>query len=107
MEELLKVKSKAHNWLSVELKELWVRAYFDITCKCEHITNNWSGSFNKMLLDLRDLPLVKLVDKYTILMRFLLYKRRCSSLEMDGNSLVPRVEENIANMKKEYNMFTT
>ena len=40
MEELLKAKSKAHNWLSVEPKEQWVRAYFDTTCKCEHVTNN-------------------------------------------------------------------
>lgn len=90
MEDLEKAKSAPFYWLNVEPKELWVRVYFDTTYKCEHIINNWSESFNNKLLDLRDLPLVKLVDKYTILVISLIYKRRLKCLDMDKDNLVPK-----------------
>lgn len=37
-------------WLDNEEKATWARSYFDTTTKCEHITNNFLKSFNKMIL---------------------------------------------------------
>ncbi|KAF6166407.1 hypothetical protein GIB67_034958 [Kingdonia uniflora] len=36
----------AKTWLEREPYESWCRSYFDASTKCEHVTNNFSESFN-------------------------------------------------------------
>ena len=85
----------------------WCRSYFETTSTCEHITNNFSESFNKMILSLRDMPLTRLIEKFQVLVMTLLYHRRINGDEMDPNGIVPTVEAAIAKVKKNYNNYST
>lgn len=63
-----------------------MRAYFDTTSKCEHITNYFFEPFNNMILDLRDMLLVRLVEKFQYMVMSLMYMRRLKAKdEMGGN----------------------
>ena len=110
MKQIYKDDLPAYFWLYNEGndKEAWVRAYFDTTCKCEHITNNFSESFNNMILDLRDMPLVRLFQKFQYMVMSLMYRRRMKARdEMEGKLVVPRVEKTIEKLKKQYKYYTT
>ena len=85
--------SKAKKWLDSKPYNGWCRSYFDTTSKYEDITNNFSESFNKMILTLRDMPLTKLIEKYQVLVMSLLYDRRMNADQMDPDGLMPRVEK--------------
>lgn len=59
-----------------------------------------------MIIGLRDLPLVKLVQKYQLMA--LMYKRRCKAVEEMGDSIVvPRIEKLVNKYKKQYKDYTT
>ena len=108
MKQLLKDDKVAHKFIVDADKYSWGRAFFDTTTKCEHLTNNFSESFNNMIIGLRDLPLVRLVQKYQLMVMSLLYKRRCKATEEIGDSfVVPRVENLIKKYKKQYKDYTT
>ena len=79
-------------WLKSEPFQYWARSHFDTTSKSEHITNNFSESFNKMIFSMRDMPLLKLVKQYQLLVMGLLYNRKINAMGMDPEELVPRVK---------------
>ena len=108
MKQIYKDDLDAYKWLYSDDndKEGWVRAYFDTTCKCEHITYNFSESFNNMILDLRDMPLVRLLEKFQYMVMSLMYRRRVKARdEMGEKQVVPRVEETIDKLKKQYKYY--
>ncbi|OVA11992.1 hypothetical protein BVC80_8167g6 [Macleaya cordata] len=84
-EELKKVDENAYNWFHSNAKvECWARSHFDEATKCEHITNNFSESFNRWILDLRELPL----------------ERRMRTRTWDPTGLVPRATRIIEGLKE-------
>lgn len=82
MKQLEKDDATTYKWMCSEENDVWAIAHFDNTSKCEHITNNFFESFNKMLLSLRNLPLGRLVHKYQILVMSLLYTKRMKGMRM-------------------------
>lgn len=83
----------------------WARSHFDTTSKCEH--DNFPGSLNKMILSLRDMPLIKLVEQFQILVMSLLYKKNNSLVGVDPDALEPRVALTLEKLKKHYNKVST
>ncbi|KAF6165656.1 hypothetical protein GIB67_011758 [Kingdonia uniflora] len=63
----------ASHWLEREPPETWCRSHFDSTAKCEHITNNFSESFNNCILRVKDKPLHKSLEKLNMMMMTLIY----------------------------------
>lgn len=96
----------AFEWLQKESKTCWARAFFDTTSKCDALTNNFSESFNKWILKLRDKPLVQFVDKYSLMVMQLLYNRRLNGLEMEIGGLVPTAMSVIEKLERKYNRYT-
>lgn len=108
MKQMLTDDKAAHEYLVKADKYCWGRAFFDTHSKCDHLTNNFSESFNNMIISLRDLPLVKLVQKYQLMVMSLLYKRRSNAEEsLVEPVVVPRVENLIKKYKKSYKDYTT
>ncbi|XP_026378293.1 uncharacterized protein LOC113272709 [Papaver somniferum] len=54
----------------------WARSHFDEGSNCEHITNNFSESFNSWILKPREIPIVPMCENFHTKMMNLLYERR-------------------------------
>ncbi|KAF6159600.1 hypothetical protein GIB67_034562 [Kingdonia uniflora] len=96
---------EAKRWLEREAPETWCRSHFDTTVKCEHIINNFSESFNKWILKIRDKPLHKAVQKLNMMMMTFMYERRNKAETWDQQGLVPRAVTHIEKMKKSYSKY--
>ncbi|KAJ6806477.1 uncharacterized protein M6B38_174700 [Iris pallida] len=89
MEELQMQNKDAYDYLMNEDVCTWARAHFDHTTKSEHITNNFSESFNNWIIKLRDKPILMLAKKYHTMMMTMFHKRRNLGNSWDENELVP------------------
>ncbi|KAF5174959.1 hypothetical protein FRX31_035454 [Thalictrum thalictroides] len=54
------------------------------------------------MLEVRQMPTVKLVDKYTIMLTKQFYDRKICSMDLHGDTLVPRVLNIIERLDKKY-----
>ncbi|KAI3935659.1 hypothetical protein MKW98_022667 [Papaver atlanticum] len=61
--------------------------------KCEHITSNFCEAFNSWILDLRKMPVCKLVQKFHLLMMRIFYDRKQVGKKMPDDGVVPRVTD--------------
>ncbi|XP_026420744.1 uncharacterized protein LOC113316808 [Papaver somniferum] len=75
MDRLKEAKESAPAWFDREPVETWARAYFDRSSKYEHVTSNFCEAFNSWILDLRRMPVCKLVQKFHLLMMRIFYDR--------------------------------
>ncbi|OVA16121.1 zinc finger protein [Macleaya cordata] len=103
-DQLKKADPEAYTWLHSKAKvETWARSHFDKQAKCEHITNNFSESFNKWILELREMPVCVLVDKFHLMMMTLMHERRTKARTWNINGLVPRaqrmIQQHVANTR--------
>ena len=83
----------------------WARCFNDGTTKCEHITNNFSESFNNWILQIRDKPVCQFVEHFQNMLMSLLYERimKCETWEQEG--IVPRAASFIEKMKEKRNEY--
>ncbi|KAF5205222.1 hypothetical protein FRX31_005191 [Thalictrum thalictroides] len=102
MEKLKNEYVKAMEYLEKDPVQSWARCYFDRTSKCECYNNNCLESFNKWMLDVKYMPIVKLVDKYTLMLSKQFYDRKICGSDVCDDSLVPKVLEIIEKLDKKY-----
>ncbi|KAL5709790.1 hypothetical protein ACHQM5_020435 [Ranunculus cassubicifolius] len=80
-------------YLMSEDTSLWARYELDVDAKVEHITNNFSESFNSWILEIRDKPLHKLIIQYTLMMMTLMFNKRQDANKLGGDdAILPRVK---------------
>ncbi|KAI3975614.1 hypothetical protein MKX01_017527, partial [Papaver californicum] len=91
MERLKQVKPTAPGWFTREPVETWARAYFDKSSKCDHITSNFCEAFNAWILELRSMPITKLLQKFHLLMMRIFFDREQVGKKMVDGGVVPRV----------------
>ncbi|XP_026399324.1 uncharacterized protein LOC113295187 [Papaver somniferum] len=75
-DSICKENADAGEYLRKEDPSTWSRAYFDPLSCCEHMNNNFSKSFNSMISNMRDKPIIQLGMMYGQLVMGLLFKRR-------------------------------
>ncbi|KAF6162752.1 hypothetical protein GIB67_029021 [Kingdonia uniflora] len=92
----------AKAWLDMEPHETWCRSHFDFTSKCEHITNNFSESFNWWIVKIRDKPLDKAIERLNLMLMKLHNKRRIKARAWDQRGLVPKALMHIEKLKIHY-----
>ncbi|PIA26876.1 hypothetical protein AQUCO_08600027v1 [Aquilegia coerulea] len=103
MMEILKNENvKAKEYLEREPVQSWARCHFDKTSKCEYNNNNFSESFNKWILEVRHIPICRLVDRYSEMLSKQIYDRKVAGLELEEDDLVPRVKHIIQKLDKKY-----
>ncbi|KAF6134702.1 hypothetical protein GIB67_002103 [Kingdonia uniflora] len=90
MYKLADVDPSAKAWLDQEPYDHWCRSHFDFTSKCEHITNNFSESFNWWIMKIRDKPLQKSIKRLNLMIMKLMFERRTKAATWDQDGLVPR-----------------
>ena len=52
----------AYNWLIAANPNRWARSHFSCRAKCDAITNNLCESFNSYILEVREKPIVGLLE---------------------------------------------
>lgn len=67
---------KAFEYLMGDNPKTRCRAFYDHNSSCEHLSNNFSESFNNMISKIRKKPICKLVLMYGQLVMGLFYERR-------------------------------
>ncbi|MCL7049537.1 hypothetical protein MKW94_010625 [Papaver nudicaule] len=105
MDQVEELNPNAKIWLEKHPKEEWTRHKFDHSSKCEHITNNFSESFNNWILKLRPLPICKFVMEYEKLVMETLYKREQLGLTWSLNGLVERAENRLKRHREHVHYF--
>ncbi|KAL5831377.1 hypothetical protein ACOSQ4_016731 [Xanthoceras sorbifolium] len=90
----------AVNWLMSEPVEKWARHAFDYRIKSDHVTNNMSVSFNKLIKDERDKPILTLLEllRRKIMVRF---SEKWDELEKWNDSITPYAREHLMMNEKE------
>ncbi|XP_026445461.1 uncharacterized protein LOC113346087 [Papaver somniferum] len=70
---LMKKDNKnAHKWFEDVSAIQWARSTFDHTSKCDHVTNNFSESFNSWSLDVRCKPIQRILEGLNLKMMSLI-----------------------------------
>ncbi|KAF6168965.1 hypothetical protein GIB67_038462 [Kingdonia uniflora] len=105
MEKLKELFDGAWAWTKAMPFNLWCRAYFDNTTKCEHLMDNFSESFNSWMTGLRDLPVYQFVEKIHLKIVTLMFYRRKKAKEWSVDDVVPRAKKLHENHKLEYQKY--
>ncbi|MCL7046037.1 hypothetical protein MKW94_007232 [Papaver nudicaule] len=105
MNKVEEIKPDARIWLEKHHKEEWTKHKYDHTSKCEHITNNFSESFNNWILKLRCMPICKLVMEYEKLVMETMYKREQLALTWSQFGLVERAENRLKRHKEHVHLY--
>ncbi|KAK1355514.1 MULE domain-containing protein [Heracleum sosnowskyi] len=93
MDSMMVENVKAFEYLMGEDPKSWCRAFFDHNNSCEHLSNNFSESFNNMIAKIREKPLCTLILMYGQLVMGLFYKRINACVGWDSGDLVPSAKK--------------
>ncbi|KAK1384026.1 MULE domain-containing protein [Heracleum sosnowskyi] len=93
MDSMMVENVKAFEYLMGEDPKSWCRAFFDHNSSCEHLSNNFSESFNNMIAKIREKPLCTLILMYGQLVMGLFYKRINACVGWDSGDLVPSAKK--------------
>ncbi|KAL0217076.1 hypothetical protein RCL1_007559 [Eukaryota sp. TZLM3-RCL] len=81
------VNERAHNFLSELGVEKWANTHF-VGSRYGHLTSNLSESLNKWLLEIRELPLIPLLEQIRCNLTEWINKRRDAALDLENKSQV-------------------
>lgn len=93
MDKMEAENEQATRYLMDERPETWCRSHFPNDSKCEHINNNFSYSFNNMIKNMRDKPIITLGQMYAKLVIGIFNKRRNECEKWQDGQLVPKAME--------------
>lgn len=110
MDQLENDSKSAFEWFASVETHTWARSTFDLTSKCEHVTNNFSESFNSWMLDVRSKPLHRILEGFNLKVMGLMFERKMQVKKWEGEGmiLVPRADRIVKNRmekKKRYRLF--
>uniref|UniRef100_A0A0A9DSX2 SWIM-type domain-containing protein n=1 Tax=Arundo donax TaxID=35708 RepID=A0A0A9DSX2_ARUDO len=87
MAEIFTAAPDVWPWIRDHHSLKWMRCAFNPDIKCNHITNNLAEVFNNWAKDIKDLPVVDLVDKLREMIMVLWRKRRRIGERLHGKIL--------------------
>jgi len=79
IEELDKTASGVRSYLMKDRTSLWSRSSFDRVSKCDHLTNNFTESFNNFIISTMDKPVCSMVTEVSFLLMKIMYERKLKS----------------------------
>ena len=99
MEELKKIDEAAYNYLDIVDQCMWSRAYFIFKPRTNLLVNNLSESFNSYIIDVRDKPLVAMMEiiRRKLMKRFQL--KREGMMKYEG-PICPRIQQKLEKNKE-------
>ncbi|XP_031124333.1 uncharacterized protein LOC116027047 [Ipomoea triloba] len=99
MNDIKSLDQQAYDWLREKHPSEWSKSYFSTTSKCDALVNNISESFNPMILDARQQPLVSCLETIRKLLMKKLFDSRQKSRSWKG-PFCPNIMKKISIIEK-------
>lgn len=96
LRELEEYDINAYTWVvNGPNKECWVKAFFPIYVKCDMLCNNLCESFNAYILEVRNLPVISMMEGIRELMMERIQKRRLWMRKRGEGPCTPKIREKL------------
>ncbi|GKU89561.1 hypothetical protein SLEP1_g3687 [Rubroshorea leprosula] len=94
MEEIRNLSMEGHDALKSIPPELWCKAFFDTSCKCNVVDNNMNETFNNWIMDARYMPIIQLLEyiRVKVMVRMAKNREEISKLRRD---IAPRIRKKL------------
>ena len=100
MKEMVKLDNDAFKWLNGKPPRQWSRSHFSTFTKSDMLLNNLCESFNSLIMEARDKPILTMLEKIRcILMRRVHVNR--TKMSKKKRVLCPKIQEIVEKIKDE------
>ncbi|KAL4320047.1 hypothetical protein GQ457_18G015050 [Hibiscus cannabinus] len=100
MDKIENTCDSAYKWLKEKPAEEWSRSHFRTFSKCDMLLNNLCESFNNVLLDVRDKPILTMLEEINSKLMRRVYKQRDAMRRFDGQ-ICPKIQKKLDKLKIE------
>ncbi|GKV24507.1 hypothetical protein SLEP1_g34114 [Rubroshorea leprosula] len=94
MEEIRNLSVEGHDALKSIPPELWCKAFFDTSCKCDVVNNNMNETFNNWIMDARYMPIIQLLEYIRVKVMVRMAKNREEINKWKGD-IAPRIRKKL------------
>ncbi|GKV16808.1 hypothetical protein SLEP1_g27391 [Rubroshorea leprosula] len=94
MEEIRNLSMEGHDALKSIPPELWCKAFFDTSCKCDAVDNNMNETFNNWIMDARYMPIIQLLEYIRVKVMVRMAKNREEISKWRGD-IAPRIRKKL------------
>ncbi|XP_070023062.1 uncharacterized protein [Nicotiana sylvestris] len=91
MEDIAKLDAEAATWLKEKAPTEWSKSHFSPNAKCDILLNNMCESFNTMILEAGDKPIITLLKKLRYLLMARLQANRDKGDRWNCGDICPRI----------------
>ncbi|KAK9287670.1 hypothetical protein L1049_016108 [Liquidambar formosana] len=100
MEKIKKKSQAAYNWLAAVNPTQWARHAFTSRPKCDLLSNNLSESFNSMIMEARDKPIITCIET---IRRIIMKRYQVNKAKMSHHQwlLCPRIQQKLEDRKED------
>ncbi|KAG5601726.1 hypothetical protein H5410_033096 [Solanum commersonii] len=99
--DIVKLDAEAAVWLKEKEPTEWSRSNFSPNAKCDILLNNMCESFNSMILDARDKPIITLLEKLRYLFMDRLQANRDKADRWNCDDIFPQIKSILHKNKKD------
>ncbi|KAK8612019.1 hypothetical protein V6N13_132052 [Hibiscus sabdariffa] len=100
MKKIEKISDSAYKWLKNKPAQEWSRSHFSTFSKCDMLLNNLCESFNSSIVDVRDKPILTMLEAINSKLMRRIYKRRDAMKRYNG-SICPKIQKKLDKLKIE------
>ncbi|KAK8635693.1 hypothetical protein V6N13_004418 [Hibiscus sabdariffa] len=101
MNKIEKTSDSAYKWLKNKPAQEWSRSHFSTFSKCDMLLNNLCESFNSSIVDVRDKPILTMLEAISSKLMKRIYKRRDAMKRYNG-SICPKIQKKLDKLKIEF-----
>ncbi|GKV43782.1 hypothetical protein SLEP1_g51035 [Rubroshorea leprosula] len=94
MEEIKNLSVEGHDALKSIPPELWCKAFFDTSCKCDVVDNNMNETFNNWIMDVRYMPIIQLLEYIRVKVMVRMVKNREKISKWRGD-IAPKIRKKL------------
>ncbi|KAK5832802.1 hypothetical protein PVK06_016605 [Gossypium arboreum] len=94
MDELRKTNQHAYDWLKEKNPTHWLRSHFSIRSHSDMLVNNLSESFNKMIVEAREKPILTMMETIRTKIMLLIIKKKEEADKWKG-MLCPKIKKKL------------
>ncbi|XP_019246896.1 PREDICTED: uncharacterized protein LOC109226558 isoform X1 [Nicotiana attenuata] len=93
MSDLLNLDADVVSWLNDKPPSEWSRSHFNPNAKCDILLNNMCESFNSMILEARDKPIITLLEKLRYILMARIQANRDKGEKWNLGDVCPRIKD--------------
>nr|KAJ0217332.1 hypothetical protein LSAT_V11C300118470 [Lactuca sativa] len=99
MKEIETLNPEAHQYLMEKDPKTWSRAFFQTGRCCDAVENEFSKSFNAVIVDARKKPIITMLEEIRLYMMDIVYNMKLKGQQW-GNHICPEIRDKVNLLKK-------